>query len=65
MNSLHQYRELGDEQLENVTNFYLDHRQFMTSQEMAVFEKVINSKRVNAKESYLLKRLYEDLKDLK
>lgn len=65
MSSQHQYRELGDEQLQNVTDFYLDYRDFMTVQEMAVMEKVISSKRVNAKESYILKRLHDDLKDLK
>lgn len=59
------YVPLGNEQYENVVNFYLDYREFMTAQEMFIFEKVIKEKRVTTEEALILTRLQNELKNLK
>jgi len=59
------YVPLGTEQYENVVNFYLDYRDFMTAQEMFIFEKVIKEKRVSTEEALILTRLQNELKNLK
>ena len=58
------YVPLGDEQLQNLTDFYLDHRDFMTEQERFVCELVIERKSMRVEESYIITRLHKELKNL-
>ena len=58
-------KPLGEEQLQNITNFYLDHRQFMTEDERFIFELVIERKNITVEESYIMTKLHNELKNLK
>lgn len=58
------FRSLGEDQLQNIIDFYLDYRDFMTAQEMLVVETVIKRKKVTVEEAYILTRLEKELKNL-
>ena len=57
-------RNLSDEQVENLTNFYLDKRDFMTRPEQWICERVIQNRKMDVEESYIITQLHKNLENL-
>ena len=57
-------RNLSDEQVDNLTNFYLDKRDFMTGPERFICERVIQNRKMDVEESYIITQLHKNLENL-
>ncbi len=57
-------RNLSQEQIDNLTNFYLDKRIFMTQPEQWICERVIESGTMDVEQSYIITQLHKNLENL-